>query len=249
MQIEKLKKISTDRYEVVFENGEKVKFYSDLILKSSFLYQKEISDKTLEFLKQENQKLEIYHQLVKFLSKTEKSEQEAREYLEKKQCSNIDEIIEKVKKQKLLDNDRFLKAYCHDHMYLSSDGPEKIIKDVIKKGIEESIVRQYLSTYASFFKEKQNRLLEKKIKGNHKDTVSMMKQKLLYEFINKGYLKEDIIEYLDTISMTNQHIEEDYEKIKQKWQKKYQGKQLEQKIKEKLYQKGYSYEEILSLFS
>ena len=77
----------------------------------------------------------------------------------------------------------------------------------------------------------------------------MMKQKLLYEFINKGYLKEDIIEYLDTISMTNQHIEEDYEKIKQKWQKKYQGKQLEQKIKEKLYQKGYSYEEILSLFS
>ena len=84
MKIEKLKKISTDRYEIVFENGEKVKFYSDLILKSSFLYQKEISDKTLEFLKQENQKLEIYHQLVKFLSKTEKSEQEAREYLEKK---------------------------------------------------------------------------------------------------------------------------------------------------------------------
>ena len=66
------------------------------------------------------------------------------------------------------------------------------------------------------------------------------KNKMLLNLLNLGYLKEDIMSYLDNISFDDTSLKEkEYVKLKLKYSKKYSGYELEQVIKRKLYEKGY----------
>ena len=68
----------------------------------------------------------------------------------------------------------------------------------------------------------------------------MLKQKILNDFINKGYYKEDILEILNKKDLSNNEMyDKEYNKLYKKYSKKYPEDQLEYIIKQKLYQKGF----------
>ena len=67
MKIIKYTKKSANKYNILLENQESISLYSDLILKYNLLILKEIDNNTLEAIKKDNLKLELYYKTLKYL--------------------------------------------------------------------------------------------------------------------------------------------------------------------------------------
>ena len=64
MKIIKYTKKSANKYNILLENQESISLYSDLILKYNLLILKEIDKNTLEAIKKDNLKLELYYKTL-----------------------------------------------------------------------------------------------------------------------------------------------------------------------------------------
>ena len=247
MKITKYKKIK-NKYRVFFEDSSYIDLYEDIILKHSLLLKKEVDNKKLELIKEDNKKEEIYDISLKYISVKMRSKKEIRNYLKRKEYSNtdIDNVIKRLETNNIINDKEYARAYIMDRINLSNDGPNKIKKDLLYEGIEEDIINQYLNKidngelYA-----KLDRLIDKKIVSLKKYSGEVLKERLKGYFIKLGYNIDMIENILSNKELNNmdQGIKE-YNKLYNKYSKKYEGYELENIIKQKLYQKGYNYNEI-----
>ena len=240
MKITKYKKMSNNKYKVFLDNNENIVLHENIILKYNLLLTKEIDD--LEEIKKDNNNYLIYDKVLKYISIKMRCESEIRAYLKKNEIDNklIDEIVEKLKKQGFINEKLYVKSYILDKTRLNNIGPNKIKNELIKLNIDNNIIEEELN---NINKEELNitleKLIDKKIKSNRTYAGDVLKQKLLNDFINKGYSKEDILSILDKKDLNNDDLyEKEYNKLYNKYSKKYSGSELEYFIKQKLYQKG-----------
>ncbi|MBO6145533.1 MAG: RecX family transcriptional regulator [Bacilli bacterium] len=240
MKITKYKKMSNNKYKVFLDNNENIVLHENIILKYNLLLTKEIDD--LEEIKKDNNNYLIYDKVLKYISIKMRCESEIRAYLKKNEIDNklIDEIVEKLKKQGFINEKLYVKSYILDKTRLNNIGPNKIKNELIKLNIDNNIIEEELN---NINKEELNitleKLIDKKIKSNRTYAGDVLKQKLLNDFINKGYSKEDILSILDKKDLNNDDLyEKEYKKLYNKYSKKYSGSELEYFIKQKLYQKG-----------
>ena len=240
MKITKYKKMSNNKYKVFLDNNENIVLHENIILKYNLLLTKEIDD--LEEIKKDNNNYLIYDKVLKYISIKMRCESEIRAYLKKNEIDSklIDEIVEKLKKQGFINEKLYVKSYILDKTRLNNIGPNKIKNELIKLNIDNNIIEEELN---NINKEELNitleKLIDKKIKSNRTYAGDVLKQKLLNDFINKGYSKEDILSILDKKDLNNDDLyEKEYNKLYNKYSKKYSGSELEYFIKQKLYQKG-----------
>ena len=240
MKIVKYKKIKSNKYEVFLENNEKITLYEDIILKEGLLIKKEIND--IEKILKENSEYEIYDVALKYLNHHVVSIKEMNNYLLKKDYSESDvkRIIDMLIKQGYLNDSYYAKCYILDHINLSNDGPQKIIKHLECNDISSNIYSEYLDNYRDIWQQRINKYVEKQLKINKKSAY-YFKNKMLINLVNLGYDREMINACLNNITIDNigELKEKEQDKIRKKLEKKYQGEELERKIKEKLYQKGF----------
>ena len=172
-----------------------------------------------------------------------RSTKEIKEYLRKKEISEniIDETVTKLKDNNFLNDDLYLKAYVTDRLNLSNDGPNKIRKNLIKLGILENKIDDYLNTIDnSIFEDKIKLYIDKKIRVNHNNSSIMLKAKLQQDLVNLGYDRSEVISVLSSYNINDKDAyEKELEKVTNKLSKKYEGKELEFKIKETMYRKGF----------
>lgn len=152
-------------------------------------------------------------------------------------------MIQKLKSIGLLNEKKYIEAYIHNRMQLSSDGPNKIKEDLLKENLDETLIDTYLEKIeTSEIYEKLRKLIEKKIRLNHKYSTEHLKQKIREEMIHLGYDQNKIEDILSSIEIDHTEIlKQEIKKLYQKYQKKENCIFL---IKQKLYQKQYSIEEI-----
>ena len=246
MKITKIKKMSNNKYKIVLENGEIINTYDDVILSTDILYTKEITDEVLKKIKKEENYYTLYNKTIKYISKRLRSEYEVREYLNKYELkeSELNKLINSLKESGYINDYNFVKAYTYDKFNLSSDGPLKIKKDLINFNIDESIINESINNIKEEdIRNKLNKIVSKRVKLDHKHSISIIKNKLRFELYNLGYENSMIEEELSNIKV-NSNIDKEYDSIYKKLSRKYEGYELNKKLKEKLYQKGYSLEEI-----
>ena len=108
--------------------------------------------------------------------------------------------------------------------------------------INESIV----SIDESIWKEKIEKIINKKIKANKNLSRNNLILKLKSYLISLGYESSMVVEMLNLVDFeeNNSIIEKEYQKEYKKLNKKYNGKKLENKIKFNLYKKGFSLNDI-----
>ena len=210
MKIKKYIKQGLNKYKVVLEDNTSIVLYEDILLKYELLLKKEISN------------------LDNILQKYTSNQWE------------IDKIISKLKENNYLNNKLYIKSYINDKFYLTLEGPIKIKKDLINLGLPENDILDELTIFnQEIIKERIEKYLTKQERINKKNLYTF-KNKMLLNLLNLGYLKEDIMSYLDNISFDDTSLKEkEYTKLKLKYSKKYSGYELEQVIKRKLYEKGY----------
>ena len=245
MEIKKFKKLKNNIYELELDNGSLVKLYDDVIVKYSLLINKKIDSKLLDEITKYNTSLDAYYLSLKYISKKLRCEKEIEKYLTKLEFNKdvIDKTISKLNKEGYLKHDIYIKSYINDIYNFNNYGPDKIIFNLRELGFNLNEIEPYLED--KDFRSKAIKIIDKKVKANHKLSNYMLKQHISNYLINLGYSKDIFYDYLDNIKINNKDIlvKEASNYIK-KYSKKYQNKELLYFVKDKLYKKGYNSDEI-----
>lgn len=245
MKIKAIKKQKNGKYKLELEDKSSIDIYGDVILNNDILYEKEINDNLLEIINKENSFFEIYNKLVKDISKKFKTEYEVRKKLIDYNLPdvNIESIINKLKNNGLINDERYVKSYIHDRIKFSNDGPYKIKLELEKKSVDSSIIEKELSLIEhSIYDEKIKNYVLKKTFNNNKYSTSMLKKKISNELYLLGYDSFNIDDYMtcnDDISLTHE-----FNKLYVKYASKYDEIKLKEVITRKLLQKGFFRENI-----
>lgn len=247
MKINKFKKIGSNKYKIYFDN-ESLIVYEDVILKYNLLYKKDIDNDLLIEINKENYKSSIYDVSIKYISVRMRSKKELEEYLKKKKYDqkDIEETIKRLQSQDLLNDEKFVKSYINDKLYLTNYGLTKIKNDLLKLGVEEYIIDAIVNNIdLQVINDKLSKIIDKELKINSKLPTNKLNNKIINRCINLGYNYEDILNILNDKNIEgNSNIEYDYKKIYEKYKNKYDEYKLNAVIKSKLYQKGYTIDEI-----
>lgn len=248
MKIEKIQKQKNGKYKLTLDNGESFLTFDDVILKHQLLFKKEISTDLLNKLTSDTSYYSIYNKVLKFIQKRIRSKKEIIEYLNKNEVDEIDsnKIIEDLMKNGWINDEKFCKAYISDKIYLSNSGPSKIYKELLAHQIDEKFIQKYLDEIDhELIYERLYKMIDKKVKQNHKYPRTILKQKIISYYLDQGYSREMISTIFDELYKEDiSIIEKEREKLRKKLSKKYEGKELEYQVMSKLYQKGFLKEEI-----
>ena len=244
MKIEKYKKQKNGMYEIFFDNYDNVLIHEEIILKYDLLLKKEINDKDLDKMLNENKKYLGYNLAIKYLSNKMRSIKEVEEYLIKNDIdkNTVSEIISLLKKDNYLNDLEYSKAYINDRILLSNDGPNKIKNKLYDLGISKDIIDDTISIFTDDLqKEKIEKIANKQVTINKNKSSYILKNKIIEYLYNLGYSKELINNYLDSLSLEDDIniAKKEYDKIYKKLSKKYSGSELDYKVKQKMYSLGF----------
>ncbi len=244
MLIKNIKKLNKGKYKVTIDDKDLI-LYEDILIKYSILKKKNIDDKLIREIEKENEFLEIYESALRYLNIKMRLENELIKYLKNKfDSKNIDKVITRLKKEGYINDSNYVESYINDKINLSSDGPYKIKRDLINKGIDENLIN--IDIDKDILIDKLNKIILKYSNLHKNNSLNVIRTKVLNHFNNLGYDRELIIEVFDNLDIkgNSEKINKEYEKLTTKYSKKYSGYKLENTIKQKLYQKGYSIDEI-----
>ena len=250
MKINKFKKISSNKYKLFLDNKE-ITIYEDIIIKYNLLYKKDIDDKLMKQIEEDNYKFSIYDVAIRYIEVRMRSEKEMYEYLKNKEYNvkDIENTINKLKNNNLINDDLFSRSYINDKLNLTNNGLNKIKNDLLNLGIEESLVEKNISNVDVNINDRINNIIEKELKINSKYPIFKLKNKIINKCINLGYNYDDILLILDNIKINSKSdIKKEYDKLYNKYKNKYEDNKLKLFIKNKLYQKGYSIDEINNIY-
>lgn len=244
MKIIKLQK-SGKKYKIYLDNSHIITTYEEVILDNKLLYNMNIDTDLLNKINLDNNYYKSYYKILNMLNKKMRSEKEIQNYLIQNNIENADKIITKLKKLNLINDNNYLKAYITDQINLTNNGPYKIKANLLEHNIDETLIDEELSYIDhQIFINKVKKIINIKIKNNHKYSSFLLKQKIIQYLIQLGYDKNIIMTNLPLISTNKQLIEREYKKLYQRLSKKYRNEELDNKIKQQLLAKKFSYDEI-----
>lgn len=243
MLIKKFIKKKNSWYDILLEDGRKFLIHEELILKYKLLITKDIDELTEEKILKENNIFFAYDKALKYITRKMRSVFEIESYLYKLEIEEniINQVILKLNSLGYLNDREYAKCYVNDSIYLSNDGPNKIIFNLKKNKISDEIITEVIDVFDyEKQEEKVNKLIQKHIKSNTNKSLNFLKQKIVVNLVNLGYDRQLIINLLENYDIDDKEIfEKEYRKLYEKLSKKYSGKELEYRLKQKLYQKGF----------
>ena len=248
MKIIKYEKIKNNQYKLYLDDSSTINLYDDIILNNNLLITKEINN--LEDIIKANSFYDCYYIGIKYLNKKMRTKKELYNYLIKKYSNDVvNKTIIKINNEGYLNDDIYASAYINDQIKLSNKGYNKILIELTTLEIKEEISIKYLNNISKdIWFERINKLVDKKIKINKKNSVSILKEKITYDLVNLGYNKNDILDILNNKEFNdhealNKEFNIEYSKLS----RKYNGKELELKIITKMMSKGFNYNDIKDL--
>ena len=245
MKITKYKKSTNGRYIVSLEDDSKLSLYEETILEFNLLLTKNIDD--IEEITNFNMQYEAYYLALKSINSRFKSEDEVRKMLKNKEYNSeiIEFVVDKLVKQGYLNDRVFAKLYINNQIVTTSRGPLRIKKDLLDKGVSNSIIDEELVEFNEDIQlEKIDKFINKSIKSNHSRGGVILKSKIFNDLKTLGYDSSVINKIINDYDYSDNKdlYKKEYDKLYRKLSKKYEGKELEYKINERLYQKGLYYE-------
>ena len=204
MKILKYEKKGNNTYKIYLENNQTINLYEDVIIKNNLLYKKEIDESLLEKLDTDNNKEDIYNKCVKYISVRIRSINEIKEYLKRKEIDNplIENVVEKLIKNKLLNDELFTKAFVKDKLNFTTMGPYKIEQELKKHKIDSNVIYKYLNEIEDeVIDNKINKQINKLIKSNKKK--QNIRNKIYINLLSLGYSNEMILRNINNYDFSN----------------------------------------------
>lgn len=245
IKVEKLVQIKSNIYEIYFDNQERIKVYDEVILKFNLVKDQCIQENFVDEIKKYNELMIIFFKCRNSLIKKMSSK---KSILSKLKTENVDdedieEIVNKLELLNLINDDNYLQAYVNSELNLTLNGPGKIKKHLLNEDIDEDKINNELSKYdEDFWNERVTKIIEKRKKANHKDSLKVFKIKTKEYVYNLGYDVTLDISFDEDKEISN--LNKEYEKLL----RKYIRKNMDQsKIKYDLLKKGYKMDDIINV--
>lgn len=245
------------RYNIFLStaNGDEYGFSvdEDILIKFRLAKGMELDRELIDKLQEQDSLHRVYTLTMHFLSYRMRTEKEVFAYLAKKEIDeeHIAEIISRLKKEKLVDDQQFAEMFVRSRMNTSTKGPGMIKQELHEKGIQGQIAETALEQYLpSLQKEKIHKLLSKKIKSNSKESFQKQLNKAKNNILQKGFHQDMIFSAIQEMDQEEEKDQEwealkfQGEKLYQKHAKKLEGFPLKQKVMEGLYRKGFHFDMI-----
>jgi len=249
VEIMSFRKKSNSTYEIEVNTGDKYKLYDDVILKHELLLERKIDKKKLDQILKENSTLDAYYKALRYISRKMRTKVEIEKYLRGKDFGReeISYAVKKLEEEGYLDSKRYVKAFVNDSLNLSLDGPKKILSDLLKLGIDESLIYEELDKIDDeVWEDRIKKVIEKRAKVN-KNGLSMFKNKVTSNLMVLGYpleLVKPIVENCKIDTSFVFSIEAD--KIYRMLNGKFTGTELALRFRNKMYSKGFDVDDINS---
>ena len=222
MKIDKIKKMSNNKYKIYFDDDSILETYDEVIISTNLLYKKEIDEELYRKILDDNSYYEIYNKCVKMLSSKMRSKKEMYDFLVKKGIdkTDIDNMINKLENIGLLNDKMYAKAYISDKINFTNMGPLKIESNLLECDIDDSIIKEELSKVDnSIINKKISKYVSSKARSN-KHSTYFFKEKVMSELLSLGYSNDMIIPYLEDIKLDS-NVKNEYNKIYSKLSRKY----------------------------
>ena len=198
MKIEKYESINNGQYKIYLSDGTILKINSDVIINNNLLYKKEIDNTLLNKILKENDNANIYNKCVKYISVRLRSKKEIIDYLKKSNIDNTADIIDKLTKNNLINDEVFTKAFIKDKINFTSYGPYRIRQELNKYNIDNEIIDKYINDIdEETLIDKVDKQINKMIKSNRKYSGNILKSKIYNNLYNNGFDKDMIINVLN----------------------------------------------------
>ena len=198
MKIEKYESINNGQYKIYLSDGTILKINSDVIINNNLLYKKEIDNTLLNKILKENDNANIYNKCVKYISVRLRSKKEIIDYLKKLNIDNTADIIDKLTKNNLINDEVFTKAFIKDKINFTSYGPYRIRQELNKYNIDNEIIDKYINDIdEEILLDKVDKQINKMIKSNRKYSGNILKSKIYNNLYNNGFDKDMIINVLN----------------------------------------------------
>ena len=198
MKIEKYESINNGQYKIYLSDGTIIKINSDVIINNNLLYKKEIDNTLLNKILKENDNANIYNKCVKYISVRLRSKKEIIDYLKKLNIDNTADIIDKLTKNNLINDEVFTKAFIKDKINFTSYGPYRIRQELNKYNIDNEIIDKYINDIdEEILIGKIDKQINKMIKSNRKYSGNILKSKIYNNLYNNGFDKDMIINVLN----------------------------------------------------
>lgn len=198
MKIEKYESINNGQYKIYLSDGTILKINSDVIINNNLLYKKEIDNTLLNKILKENDNANIYNKCVKYISVRLRSKKEIIDYLKKLNVDNTADIIDKLTKNNLINDEVFTKAFIKDKINFTSYGPYRIRQELNKYNIDNEIIDKYINDIdEEILIDKVDKQINKMIKSNRKYSGNILKSKIYNNLYNNGFDKDMIINVLN----------------------------------------------------
>ena len=198
--IEKYEKIGQAKYRLYLSNGEVIDTFDEVILKNDLLLKKVLDSYLYNQVIIESRLQEFYNVCLKYISVRIRSTQEIRDYLKRKDVfdEDIDYIVDKLIKNKFLDDNHFCECFIKDKLKFSTMGEYKIIYELKKHNIDLEIIEsnKYLLS-RDILIEKIDKIISKQINSNHKLDNQKLRNKLYNHLLNAGYSSSLVVERLN----------------------------------------------------
>lgn len=257
----KLTRITTqkknkNRFNIFLDHGqgESYGFSVDENVLVQYRLQKnmELDEATIQTLIQTDTLHKSYTLAIHYLSYRMRSEKEIADYLKEKEVDeeHIDEIVRRLKKEKLLDDQEFAASLVRTRVMTSSKGPLLLKKELIEKGVQANLAEEALEFYP-FDKqiEKAKKFAEKKMRNDSKKSYRQQIQSVQQTLMQKGFKGDVIKEVIANLPEEEEDDDSEWEavvyqgeKLLRKFERKAEGYELKQKVKSGLYRKGFPFD-------
>lgn len=186
ISIDKYQKTGKNKYRIYLNNGEIIDTYDTIILSNELLIKKEITQELYKKIITQTTQEEHYLSCQKYIEYRLRSTKEIKDYLKKKQVSNIEPIITKLIKNNYLNDDNYCKCYINDKLKFTNNGTYKIINELKQKEISTSIIEKYhYLLNDEIMNERIKKIIDKNIQTTSDKTK--LRNKLYNNLIRLGY--------------------------------------------------------------
>lgn len=194
------------RFNIYLDNHFGLAVSAESLVKKKLEIGQEISAEEIEKLRNEDLKGKLYERMLRFLSYRPRSEKEMRDYADGKLARRnrrevhgiteiVDEVIERLKKQGLIDDWEFAKWWQEQRLRFQPRGKMALKIELKQKGISEEIIREILEGTVDELKLAKKAIRKKLKKWQKLDSPTLLKKISQYLF-SRGFSWEVIKKYL-----------------------------------------------------
>lgn len=241
-------KRAKDRYNIFLDDEYAFSIDQDTFIKENIRKGKKLSEEDIERIQATENIQQAYLLAINFLSYRMRSIREMEQYLQKKEIAphTIDLIIERLVKEKNLDNRAFAESFVKDRVLLTSKGPTVIKQELYEKGIAGSIIDDALQHYSKEEQfDKVYKFVQREVKKQTKHPHKKRMEQIRLTLMRRGFTNDIISAVLAEVEVDVDKDEErekvmkEGEKIYRRYARKHEGYELRERCKAALYQKGF----------